>query len=121
MLHANDVLTPKGRLKAAALWPGRDINEVSSDIEEYIAEGYSQTTDEERVKLWTYWRAFDDVHQTRLAMPSSGSSSDEASFGYTQGQIDEMGNLATEALDKFEELGDVAAGTEGFGVITSLR
>lgn len=121
MLHAPDALTPKGRLKAAALWPGIDINVVSANIEEYLAEGYTKSADPDAVLSWTYWRAFDDVHQTRLAMPSSGSLSDESSFGYTQTQIDEIGRLATEALAEFGELVAEDAGTGGYAVITSYR
>jgi hypothetical protein len=123
MLHASDILIPKGRLNPAALWPGQSLNDVSATVEEYLADGYIRTADDEAARWWAYYRAWDEKWQTLSAMPSSVSVSDEGSSGYTQGQIDSWHELAKEAKAEFDVLVAAAAGEEAgsYSVITSYR
>jgi hypothetical protein len=60
----------------------------------------------------------------RLAgRPSSAAVQDEGSMSYTQGQIDLWRDLATEALDAYNDLVAESSGEDAnaYGVITSLR
>jgi hypothetical protein len=121
-LHASDLLTPKGRINAVALWPGVDPDEAAEYVEEYLAQGYAQApSNDEAARQWAYYRAWDEKYQILSAMPASVSTSDEGSSGYTQSQIDSWRTLSLEALAVYEE--EASSGTDAgaYGVITSLR
>lgn len=107
-IHASDLLTPKGRLKAKVLWPGVDLSEVSENLEEFLTEGYAKAgtsaKKDDAAKWWAYYRAWDEKYQTLSASPATASIGDEGSRGYTQSQIDSWRIRADEALTEFNSL-----------------
>lgn len=117
--HAADTLIPKGRLNPAALWPGVDGNVVRENLEQYLAEGYSKTADDEAARTWAYYRAYQEVYERLLLTPSTVSINDEGSASYLLTQMEHVGQLADAALAEFEGL--AAETGSDFGVITSLR
>lgn len=129
MLHASDLLTPKGRLNAAALWPGVDVNVASSTIEEYLGEGYTKAsaiTDSatlaEAARQWAYYRAWIQKYDDLCSLPADVSSSEEGSAAYSAEQIQSWKDRADSALTVFESLVEEAEGVEtGYAVIRSLR
>lgn len=125
-LHAVDLLTPRGRLNGAALWPGVVTDVVEESLEAFLDEGYGLAVGvsdpDEAARLWAYYRAWDETHQRLLAMPSSVQTSDQGSASYLQVQITEFGRLAAGAKVEFDALVAEAAGTvTEWPVITSLR
>lgn len=106
----DDLLTPKGRLFADALWPEESKAKVNARLTAYIAEAGVKVAAldaakvDEATKHWCYYRAYDEVYQTMVAMPSSVSSDQEGSGSYLGQQIALMKELRDQALAEFAEL-----------------
>lgn len=127
MLPPSELLSPKGRLNAAALWPGKDVDEVSEIVGEYLSEGdgkaavIADTDDrDEAARQWAYYRAWQQKYDDLSSLPSNVSSSEEGSAAYSQEQIDSWKVRADAALVEFEALLNVGVDV-GFGAIRSLR
>lgn len=130
-LTATDLLTPRGRLNGAALWPHLSVEDREAAIETYLDEGYAKAEvaaldagdQDEPAKLWAYHRAYESAYERLLLSPSTIDLNDEGGSSFNQSQIDQVGDLADRALADYNalivELG--AEEEEGFGVIRSYR
>lgn len=130
-LHASDLLTPKGRLNAAALWPAEELDAVTEKLEEYLAEGYTKAEvlalsvgdRDEPARLWANYRAYQEVYERLLLLPSTVSTSDEGSSSYLLTQMEHVGELAEAELTAYrDEVGALTTDEAAtYGVIRSLR
>ena len=130
-LLAVDLLTPRGRLNGAALWPGVATPDVESSLGEFLADGYTRVaaegitgTDQDApARLWAYHRAYTEASDRLLLMPTSVTSSDEGSASYDMRQITALQELAAQMLAEYEALVDelTAVDTGAYGVIRSYR
>lgn len=130
-LHAVDLLTPRGRLNGAALWPGVDPNDIAQYIETYLTEGYAKAEvaaldaedRDEPAKLWAYHRGYEAAYERLLLMPSTVATSDQGSASYLLTQMEHVGELASQALKDFTALVAALALEEAatYGVIRSYR
>src|SRR5215208_1439014 len=98
MLPPSELLSPKGRLNAGALWPGVDLNEVVGFVGEYLTEGYVKASEisdadamDEAARQWAYYRAYQEVYERLLLLPSTVSSSEEGSSSYLLTQMEHVG------------------------------
>ncbi len=112
-----DLLTPKGRLVAAVLWPGENPAAVTERLTTWLTEGESEaaaimvgTAHDKAVKAWAYARAYDEKYQSLVALPSTVEDRDEGSSSYHREQMDRMAKLRDAALAEFQELLDTAEG-----------
>src|SRR4051812_21423845 len=110
MLHASDLLEPKGELDPG-LWPGIDLSVVSANIEEYLTEGYGRAAPiadagdkDEAAKQWSYYRAFGQAYRRLVRNPSTVSLNDEGSASTLLTQIEHVGELSDKALAAFNDL-----------------
>lgn len=121
-LEADALLSPTGRLQAAVLWPGVTTATVTAKLEAFLLEAVGLTDDADAQREWAYYRAFDEVYQRMLLMPSSVTFADEGSGSYAVEQMRLVKELRDQALAAYEELIVVGAGgSTGYTVLTSFR
>jgi hypothetical protein len=104
-----DLLTPRGRLHAAALWPkrskaGYDEAAVFDKLRVFITEGEGQAElapewDAAFVTAtWAYYRAFDERYQVMVNMPAEAHTN-QGGRTFTDSQIGEMKKQRDEMWD----------------------
>ena len=121
MVKWEELLTPRGRLHAAALWPsvegslGYDQDFVRVKLQEYIKAGASEAAslaEESRdaaIAWYCYWRAFDEKYQEQVVTASSATLADGASASRSVEQMRELKALRDEAWEQFMSLVVVTA------------
>ncbi len=126
----SDLLSPVGRLIPAVHFPGQSTGTVSAKLDEFVADGARRasavsdaTAKDDAVRLWGYYRAFDEVYQRLMVQPASAADSDEGSRSYLQGQIDAAKAERDAMLEEFEDLLEEEDVTEpdSYGTIPSYR
>ena len=122
-----DVKSPAGDVDPAVWFPGKTSGEVDTLLTGYIADAYTQTTDDDAAEQWVYYRA-----ATAVADTLGGSSSSKTLTWVDQGsktvssstaQTDYWERKALAYLDAFNELTaeDTTEAAGGFNALTSLR
>lgn len=122
-----DVKSPAGDIDPAVWFPAKTSGEVDTLLTGYIADAYTQTTDDDAAEQWVYYRA-----ATAVADTLGGSSSSKTLTWVDQGsktvssstaQTDYWERKALAYLDAFNALvaDDAGETVGGFNALTSLR
>ena len=129
-LTAQDLLTPRGRLNGAALWPGVSAEEVDETLGTYLDEGYAKPEvaalavgdRDDPARLWAYHRAYQEAYERLLLTPSTVNTSDQGGSSFLLTQIEHVGELAVAALAEFNDaVGEAADSGSDWPVIMTLR
>jgi hypothetical protein len=135
-LTAPDLLTPRGRLNAASLYPNTDGAALAAHLGEYLAQGYAalaaagvdvDTAPDagDAARAYAYWRAYGEVYEAMVARPSSFSLNNEGSGSWLLTQMDYMRTLRDEARADYDARvlvltgSDTGAGDAGKDVRTT--
>lgn len=104
------------------------MSEVNAKLETFLVEGYEEAAGvavegkDGAARLWAYWRAWDEVYQRLLVMPSTVETSDQGSSSYLLTQMEHVGELAAEAKAEFDGIISTVENTvPTYGVIRSYR
>jgi hypothetical protein len=127
---AEDVLTPRGRLDPAVIWPGLTAGKVDEKIQAFIEDGAARAADltdadaqDEAVALWVRYRARAEQYDRMISMPADVTDSDEGSSRYSDAQLEAVRLERDGLLAAFEDLLVVAGVEEDeeYATIQSLR
>jgi hypothetical protein len=122
-LGPTDLLTPRGRLNGAALWPRARgetrpanaarirqtliayLEEADGKTAALVGSDYESQRDEAR-KRWAEYRAYDEVYQVRVMMPTTVETPEQGSSSYLVTQLQLLAELRDQALAEFNAIVD---------------
>lgn len=104
--------TPAGKIDGASMFPGEVGASLDARLQAYIDEGSDRAADadlagdalDEATKLWSYYRAFDAVHDRLISTPAMVGIVGEGNTMFTQTQIDAFATKAGDFKTRFDAM-----------------